>query len=89
MQYEQTALRFVLRASAIPWRWAMYCRRCAAAGCPQLIATRREVAYYHARVTAERRSQEQEDDQAADAVRLMAPDVLAGSQGEGTTPRAS
>jgi glycerol-3-phosphate dehydrogenase len=50
----------------------------------------REVAYYHARVDAERRSQEQEDDQAADAARLMAPDLLAGAQGEGLVgPRAS
>ncbi len=47
----------------------------------------REVAYYHARVAAERRSQEQDDDQAADAARLMAPDMLAGVQG--ASPRAS
>jgi glycerol-3-phosphate dehydrogenase len=42
-----------------------------------------EVALYHARVKAERLSQEQQDDRAADAARLMAPDALAGSQGEG------
>ena len=49
----------------------------------------REVAFYHARVQAERKSQEQADDQAADAVRLMAPDMLAGVQGDGSAPRAS
>jgi glycerol-3-phosphate dehydrogenase len=49
----------------------------------------REVAFYVARVTAERRSQEQEDDRAADAARLMAPDMLAGVQGDGSAPRAS
>ncbi len=45
--------------------------------------TRHEVALYHARVRAERLSQEQDDDRAADAARLMAPDALAGAQGEG------
>ena len=49
----------------------------------------REVAFYHARVAAERKSQEQEDDRAADAARLMAPDLLAGVQGDGAAPRAS
>jgi glycerol-3-phosphate dehydrogenase len=49
----------------------------------------REVAFYHARVQAERKSQEQADDRAADAVRLMAPDLLAGVQGDGSAPRAS
>ncbi len=43
----------------------------------------REVAIYQGRVQAERDSQRQHDDQAADAARLMAPDVLAGAQGEG------
>ena len=43
----------------------------------------REVALYEARVTAERDSQRQHDDQTADAARLVAPDVLAGAQGEG------
>jgi glycerol-3-phosphate dehydrogenase len=43
----------------------------------------REVESYHARVAAERDSQRQQDDQTADAARLMAPDALAGSQGEG------
>jgi glycerol-3-phosphate dehydrogenase len=43
-----------------------------------------EVALYHARVKAERLSQEQEDDRAADAARMMAPDALAGAQGEGS-----
>jgi glycerol-3-phosphate dehydrogenase len=45
----------------------------------------REVALYEARVQAERDSQRQHDDQAADAARLVAPDVLAGAQGEGGT----
>jgi glycerol-3-phosphate dehydrogenase len=49
----------------------------------------REVAFYHARVAAERKSQEQTDDRAADAARLMAPDLLAGVQGDGSAPRAS
>ena len=49
----------------------------------------REVAFYHARVEAERKSQEQADDRAADAARLMAPDLLAGVQGDGGAPRAS
>jgi glycerol-3-phosphate dehydrogenase len=49
-----------------------------------------EVEIYHGRVAAERDSQLQEDDLAADAARLMAPDVLAGVQGDGAaTPRAS
>jgi glycerol-3-phosphate dehydrogenase len=38
---------------------------------------------YEARVEAERDSQRQADDQTADAARLLAPDVLAGAQGEG------
>jgi glycerol-3-phosphate dehydrogenase len=37
----------------------------------------REVGLYRARVAAERRSQEQDDDRAADLERLMAPDVRA------------
>ncbi|MFZ0040922.1 MAG: glycerol-3-phosphate dehydrogenase/oxidase [Solirubrobacteraceae bacterium] len=49
----------------------------------------REVEIYHARVAAERDSQRQENDQTADAARLMAPDALAGSQGEGLGPRSS
>jgi glycerol-3-phosphate dehydrogenase len=49
----------------------------------------REVAIYHARVGAERDSQRQEDDLAADAARLMAPDMLAGVQGEGAASRPS
>ncbi|HEY2636181.1 MAG TPA: glycerol-3-phosphate dehydrogenase/oxidase, partial [Solirubrobacteraceae bacterium] len=48
----------------------------------------REVQVYEARVGAERDSQRQEDDQTADAARLVAPDVLAGAQGE-PTPRSS
>jgi glycerol-3-phosphate dehydrogenase len=44
-----------------------------------------EVATYEARVAAERDSQRQHDDQTADAARLMAPDALAGAQGEGRT----
>jgi glycerol-3-phosphate dehydrogenase len=39
---------------------------------------RREVETYRARVEAERRSQEQPDDAAADEVRTAAPDILAG-----------
>lgn len=39
---------------------------------------RREVDTYTARVEAERRSQEQPDDEAADEVRTAAPDLLAG-----------
>jgi glycerol-3-phosphate dehydrogenase len=38
----------------------------------------REVAHYEARVLAERESQEQRDDQTADAARLGAPDVRLG-----------
>ncbi|MGB9184123.1 MAG: glycerol-3-phosphate dehydrogenase/oxidase [Solirubrobacteraceae bacterium] len=45
----------------------------------------REVAIYHARVAAERESQRQGDDLAADSERLMAPDALAGVQGDGAT----
>jgi glycerol-3-phosphate dehydrogenase len=51
--------------------------------------TQREIDFYHARVDAERKSQEQEDDRAADAARLMAPDALAGVQGEGAATRPS
>jgi glycerol-3-phosphate dehydrogenase len=40
----------------------------------------REVAHYEARVRAERESQEQVDDQTADAARLGAPDVRLGTQ---------
>jgi len=40
----------------------------------------REVAHYEARVSAERESQEQVDDQTADAARLGAPDVRLGGQ---------
>ena len=39
---------------------------------------RREVETYRARVDAERRSQQQPDDEAADEVRTAAPDLLAG-----------
>jgi glycerol-3-phosphate dehydrogenase len=42
-----------------------------------------EIDLYRARVAAERDSQRQQDDQTADAARLMAPDALAGAQGEG------
>jgi glycerol-3-phosphate dehydrogenase len=38
----------------------------------------REVAHYEARVRAERESQQQSDDQTADAARLGAPDVRLG-----------
>jgi glycerol-3-phosphate dehydrogenase len=37
----------------------------------------REVERYHGRVAAERRSQEQADDRAADIARTAAPDVRA------------
>ena len=47
----------------------------------------KEVETYRARVTAERDSQRQDDDQTADAARLMAPDALAGAQGEGAANR--
>jgi glycerol-3-phosphate dehydrogenase len=43
----------------------------------------REVAHYEARVDAERQSQEQVDDQTADAARLGAPDVRRGFAGGG------
>jgi glycerol-3-phosphate dehydrogenase len=39
----------------------------------------REVAHYRARVDAERRSQKEPEDQAADEVRTSAPDLLAGT----------
>ncbi len=44
----------------------------------------REVAIYAARVAAERDSQRQRDDHTADAARLLAPDALAGAQGDGS-----
>ena len=47
-----------------------------------------EVAFYEARIAAERDSQRQDDDQTADAARLMAPDALAGAQGEGLVEQA-
>jgi glycerol-3-phosphate dehydrogenase len=46
-----------------------------------------EIETYRARVAAERDSQRQEDDQTADAARLMAPDALAGAQGESAAQR--
>ncbi len=49
----------------------------------------REVQLYHGRVAAERDSQEQDDDRTADAARLMAPDALAGAQGEGAARTGS
>jgi glycerol-3-phosphate dehydrogenase len=42
----------------------------------------REVEFYGARVKAERDSQQQDDDRAADAARLMAPDRLGTVRGE-------
>jgi glycerol-3-phosphate dehydrogenase len=42
----------------------------------------KEVEAYRARVDAERRSQEQPDDKAADEVRTAAPDLLAGVTGD-------
>ncbi len=47
-----------------------------------------EIEAYQARVAAERDSQRQDDDQTADAARLVAPDALAGAQGEGVADRA-
>ena len=41
---------------------------------------RREVEFYKARVDAERRSQKQPDDRAADLERTSAPDLLAGTE---------
>jgi len=49
----------------------------------------REVELYHARVTAERDSQQQLDDQTADAARLMAPDIVPGAQGDGGQTRSA
>ena len=46
----------------------------------------REVAHYEARVRAERESQEQRDDQTADAARLGAPDVRLGRVPESVAP---
>ena len=48
-----------------------------------------EVEIYRARVAAERRSQEQPDDRAADLERTSAPDVLARRVGDraGVSPR--
>jgi glycerol-3-phosphate dehydrogenase len=45
-----------------------------------------EVELYRGRVAAERDSQRQQDDHTADAARLMAPDALAGAQGQGAAP---
>ena len=39
----------------------------------------REVSHYRARVDAERRSQKEPEDRAADEVRTSAPDLLAGT----------
>jgi len=39
----------------------------------------REIRHYEARVKAERESQQQPNDQTADAARMGAPDVRAGS----------
>jgi len=44
-------------------------------------SVKRELAHYEARVAAERESQEQPDDQTADAARLGAPDVRVGAAG--------
>jgi glycerol-3-phosphate dehydrogenase len=49
----------------------------------------REVDLYRRRVAAERESQEQLDDQAADVARTSAPDVLPGSPPVAPTPRTS
>jgi glycerol-3-phosphate dehydrogenase len=49
----------------------------------------REVDIYRGRVAAERESQEQLDDKAADVARTSAPDVLPGSPPVAPSPRAS
>ncbi|HEV7562246.1 MAG TPA: glycerol-3-phosphate dehydrogenase/oxidase [Solirubrobacterales bacterium] len=49
----------------------------------------REVDIYRRRVAAERESQEQADDQAADVARTSAPDVLPGSPPVEPSPRGS
>ena len=49
----------------------------------------REVDIYRGRVAAERESQEQLDDQAADVARTSAPDVLPGSPPVAPSPRGS
>jgi glycerol-3-phosphate dehydrogenase len=49
----------------------------------------REVDIYRRRVAAERESQEQTDDQAADVARTSAPDVLPGSPPVEPSPRGS
>ncbi len=49
----------------------------------------REVEIYRGRVAAERESQEQLDDQAADVARTSAPDVLPGSPPVAPSPRTS
>jgi glycerol-3-phosphate dehydrogenase len=49
----------------------------------------REVDIYRGRVAAERESQEQLDDQAADVARTSAPDVLPGSPPVAPSPRPS
>ncbi len=49
----------------------------------------REVDIYRRRVAAERESQEQPDDQAADVARTSAPDVLPGSPPVEPSPRGS
>ena len=41
--------------------------------------TETEVSHYRARVDAERRSQKEPEDRAADEVRTSAPDLLAGT----------
>ncbi len=53
-------------------------------------ATRaREIEHYEARVAAERESQEQPDDQTADAARLGAPDVRMGGARRESAPAAA
>jgi glycerol-3-phosphate dehydrogenase len=49
----------------------------------------REVDIYRRRVAAERESQEQDDDRAADVARTSAPDVLPGSPPVAPSPRGS
>ena len=45
----------------------------------------REVAFYQARVAAERDSQQQHDDRSADVTRLEAPDVRLADRAEGAS----
>jgi glycerol-3-phosphate dehydrogenase len=51
------------------------------------VTRQREIEHYHARVVAERESQEQPDDRTADAARLGAPDVRIGVESKRAAER--